>query len=127
MPKLIANVSVTVIRDSKRISTGPGSALAGKPFNYTDEEVKTVTAQMANAFRKPVNESAAEPQPDDATAPGGNASPTATDTPERPEAETAAKKSATSKKATKSDAAPKSTKAAPQASQDEDDDEDEDI
>lgn len=128
MPKLIATVSVTVVRDGKRVSTGPGSVHAGKPFNYTAEEVEAVTKQLPTAFRKPVNESTEEVG-EDATAPEGNAGPTAGETPKRPKAEKAAQKSSTSKKATdtkKASGEPKDTKpAADDADEDADDDADE--
>lgn len=122
MPKLVPNVAVTVIRDGKRVTppSGPGA----KAFNFTDAEVKAVTAQMPTAFRKPVNESAG----DDATAPENDASATANEDPKRPAAEKAAQKSSTSKKATatkKESGEPKDTKPnADQADADEDDDDD---
>lgn len=123
MPKLIATVSVTVVRDGKRVSTGPGSVHAGKPFDYTKDEVEAVTKQLPTAFRKPVNESQDEIG-EDATAPEGDASPTAGKTPKRPKAEKAAQKSSTSKAATdtkKESGEPKDT-----GSDDADEDEDED-
>jgi hypothetical protein len=98
--KRIALISVTVVRDGQRIATGPGSKYAGKPFDYTKEEIADVTRVSPNAFRKPVNESS-EPEADDTTAPEGDASATANKTPKQPAKKKAAQKDSQSDAATK--------------------------
>lgn len=74
MPDLVPTISVTVIREGKRVTVEPNK----KSFPFTAEEVKTVTAVHPTAFRKPVNET-----PTDATAPDTNAKPKATTAPKR--------------------------------------------
>lgn len=100
--KLIANISVTVVRDGKRIDTGPGTKYANKTFDYTDQEVKSVTKAAPNAFRKGVNELSAAAE-DDTTAPDGNAEATANTAPKKSAAKKAAEKSSTSDAATKTE------------------------
>lgn len=51
MPILVTQVSTVVIRDGKRFSPP-----IGKPFNYTDAEVKTILGGKPLGLRKPVNE-----------------------------------------------------------------------
>lgn len=127
--KLVPNVSITVIRDGKRVTppSGPGA----KAFPFTDEEIKSVTAQMPNAFRTPVNEVT-----DDETTPSKEGDKGAADTPKRPAKEKAAAKSSTSKKATanKTDTPANAEQESQDADEDEaetdadeDADEDEDI
>ncbi len=118
--KLVPNVSITVIRDGKRVTppSGPGA----KAFPFTDDEIKSVTAQMPNAFRTPVNETT-----DDETTPGKEGDSGAADTPKRPAKEKAAAKSATSKKATKNESDTPANAQQESQDADEDADEDEDI
>ncbi len=117
MPKLVPNVSITVIRDGKRVTPKPGKA-----FDFTKDEVEAVKKQLPTAFRAPVNESV-EDAGEDATAPEKDAGATANKTPKRPAAEKAAQKSSTSKKATdtkKESGEPKDTKPADDADEDDD-------
>lgn len=61
MPKHVPLVSTVVVRDGKR-----HYPTVGKPFNFSDEEVKTIKALHPTGLRKPVNESAVDDEIDDA-------------------------------------------------------------
>lgn len=97
MPKLVPTIAVTVVRDGKRKTVEPNK----KAFDFTADEVKSVTAVHPTAFRKPVNEDTTEDTGTDATAPEGKAGATATQPPKRKRAEKAAEKDSTSDAATK--------------------------
>lgn len=55
MPKRVPTASVIVIREGKRVSPP-----LNKGFNFTDDEIKQITAIMPGALRKPINESTDE-------------------------------------------------------------------
>lgn len=97
MPKLVPTIGVTVIRDGVR-----KTPQIGKAFDFTKEEIEAVRKQVPTAFRKPVNEddTPVEQTATDASAPDGNAKPTATKAAKRPkkEAATAADSEAANKK-----------------------------
>lgn len=94
MPKRIATVSTVVIREGKRVTVGPGTPNPGA-FDFTDEEIKQITAIHATALRKPVNESTGTAE----TAPDGDNKPKANATPKKTARKKAAEADSTSKAA----------------------------
>lgn len=90
MKNLVPNISITVIREGKRV-TPP----LNKAYPFTADEVADVTKIAPNAFRKPVNETTEEVG-EDATAPDQTAGATATKTPKQ----SAKKKKAAAKDST---------------------------
>lgn len=97
MKSLVPNISITVIREGKRI-TPP----LNKAYPFTADEVADVTKIAPNAFRKPVNETTEEVG-EDATAPDQTAGATATKTPKQSAKKKAAAKDSTSSAATAQD------------------------
>lgn len=92
MPERVPNISVGVVREGQRKTVEPGKA-----FNFTQDEIDTITKVAPGALRKAVNESKSDPDP----APEPEA--TATDNPKTPAKKAAAKKDSTSKAATSED------------------------
>lgn len=97
MKNLVPNISITVIREGKRV-TPP----LNKAYPFTADEVADVTKIAPNAFRKPVNETTEEVG-EDATAPDQTAGATATKTPKQSAKKKAAAKDSTSPAATAQD------------------------
>jgi hypothetical protein len=98
MPKRVTTVSTTVVRDGKRVDIA-----AGKPYNFTEAEIRDLNTMHPGALRKGVNETAAEPA--DESAPAGTAEATSDKTPKTPAKKKAAAKDSTSKAATDDDKA----------------------
>ncbi len=60
MPKRIATISVTVIRENDAGKRVRKTIEPQKPYNFTDAEIEQITAMHPTALRKPVNETAVE-------------------------------------------------------------------
>lgn len=52
MPQRIPQHTIVLVRDGQRVKP-----VIGKPFNFTPEEVKSITASNPKALRHPINES----------------------------------------------------------------------
>lgn len=98
MPKRVTTVSTTVVREGKRVEVA-----AGKPYDFTADEIKDLNRIHPGALRKGVNETADEPTNE--TAPEGESGATATKTPVTNKRKAAAEKDSTSKEATGGDKA----------------------
>lgn len=51
MPVRVANASIVVMRDGKRVNV-PG----GAPYNFTEKEIEDVNNMQPGTFRKPIME-----------------------------------------------------------------------
>jgi hypothetical protein len=97
MPKRVPTIAITVIRDGKRVTPEPNK----KAFDFTKEEIESISKQMPSAFRKPVNEEA-DNDAEGATAasaPEKTLKPTANKTPKTRAKTAAAQKDSTSDEA----------------------------
>lgn len=93
MPKRVATVSTTVVREGKR-----REVKANTSFDFTADEIKDLNAIHPGAIRKGVNETADEPT--DATSPEKTVEPTANKANKTPAKKAAAQKDSTSDEAT---------------------------
>ncbi len=60
MPKRIATISVTVIRENESGKRVRKTIEPGKAYNFTDAEIDQIKGIHPTALRKPVNETAVE-------------------------------------------------------------------